>query len=207
MNPSVPSIFPYFVLVRSLQSVASSTDSTTLEMLPSSPIFRWSLTRRLLTVFCLRKRFVEAFDGRSAARLSFLPPQSSFDHLLHFLMEHRHFRASLTQTALAAFNCFFAQSIKNIELAAFYYHGIFPGMIDRLILSNHLQQALIRSRVVALVGPRQCGKTTLAQTIVTPDSPNYFDLEDPISLARLDEPMTALRDLRGTVVIDEVQHR
>ena len=36
---------------------------------------------------------------------------------------------------------------------------------------------------------------------------NYLDLEDPISLARLDEPMTALRDLRGLVVIDEVQRR
>jgi predicted AAA+ superfamily ATPase len=40
---------------------------------------------------------------------------------------------------------------------------------------------------------------------VPPDSANYFDLENPVSLARLDEPMTALQDLRGTVVIDEVQ--
>ncbi len=36
---------------------------------------------------------------------------------------------------------------------------------------------------------------------------NYFDLEDPASLARLDEPMTALRPLEGLVVIDEVQRR
>ena len=39
------------------------------------------------------------------------------------------------------------------------------------------------------------------------DSPNYFDLEDPVSLARLDQQLVALRDLTGIVVIDEVQHR
>jgi hypothetical protein len=61
--------------------------------------------------------------------------------------------------------------------------------------------------VVALVGPRQSGKTTLAQQLVASDSPNYFDLEDPVNLARLEEPMTALGALRGMVVIDEVQRR
>ena len=68
-------------------------------------------------------------------------------------------------------------------------------------------QALRRSPVAAIVGPRQCGKTTLARQLVAPDSPNYFDLEDPVSLARLDQRLTALRDLAGIVVIDEVQHR
>jgi uncharacterized protein len=61
--------------------------------------------------------------------------------------------------------------------------------------------------VVVLVGPRQCGKTTLARQLVSEDSPNYFDLEDPASLARLDEPLTALAPLQGLVVIDEVQRR
>jgi predicted AAA+ superfamily ATPase len=61
--------------------------------------------------------------------------------------------------------------------------------------------------VVALIGPRQCGKTTLARQFVPPASVNYFDLEDPVSLARLDEPMTALQDLRGLVVVDEIQRR
>ena len=70
-----------------------------------------------------------------------------------------------------------------------------------------VEQALRRSPVVAVVGPRQCGKTTLARQLVPPDSPNYFDLEDPVSLARLDQRVTALRDLAGLVVIDEVQHR
>ncbi|MFH1843897.1 MAG: AAA family ATPase, partial [bacterium] len=58
-----------------------------------------------------------------------------------------------------------------------------------------------------LTGPRQSGKTTLARELLPEDSVNYFDLEDPASLARLDEPMTALRPLKGLVVIDEVQRR
>ena len=70
-----------------------------------------------------------------------------------------------------------------------------------------VEQALRRSPVVAVVGPRQCGKTTLARQLVSVDSPNYFDLEDPVSLARLDQRLTALQDLAGVVVIDEVQHR
>lgn len=80
-------------------------------------------------------------------------------------------------------------------------------MIDRPELLSQVRSALKRSRVVALIGPRQCGKTTVARQIVAHDSSRYFDLEDPTSLARLDEPMTALRPLRGTIVIDEVQRR
>jgi len=80
-------------------------------------------------------------------------------------------------------------------------------VIDRPQALARIRTALRRSRVVALVGPRQSGKTTLARQILASDSPNYFDLEDPVSLARLEEPMTALGRLRGTVVIDEVQRR
>jgi len=70
-----------------------------------------------------------------------------------------------------------------------------------------IERALARSRVVALIGPRQCGKTTLAHQFVPSDSLNYFDLEDPVSLAQLDQPMTALQGLTGLVVIDEIQRR
>jgi len=80
-------------------------------------------------------------------------------------------------------------------------------MIERPALQYAVRQALARSRVVALIGPRQCGKTTLARRFVSPDSVNYFDLEDPVSLARLDQPMTALSGLRELVVIDEIQRR
>ncbi len=84
---------------------------------------------------------------------------------------------------------------------------LFRPMIRRQKLTDAIARALRRSRVVALVGPRQSGKTTLARAFVPADSPNYFDLEDPVSLARLGEPHTALGALRGIVVIDEIQRR
>ena len=80
-------------------------------------------------------------------------------------------------------------------------------MINRKIDMELVRAALRRSRVVALVGPRQCGKTTLARQFVSARSLNYFDLEEPASLARLGEPDTTLRPLRGLVVIDEIQRR
>ncbi|HBH01566.1 MAG: hypothetical protein A2W08_03015 [Candidatus Rokubacteria bacterium RBG_16_73_20] len=80
-------------------------------------------------------------------------------------------------------------------------------MVERPRWLAKIRAALKRSRVTALIGPRQSGKTTLARQIVAPHSPAYFDLEDPRSLARLAEPMTALARLRGVVVIDEIQRR
>lgn len=85
-----------------------------------------------------------------------------------------------------------------------WYYG---SMITRTALQETIQSTLDRSRVVALIGPRQCGKTTMARLFVPSTSINYFDLEDPLSLARLDQPMTALQDLSGLVVIDEIQRR
>ncbi|MBK7473109.1 MAG: AAA family ATPase [Betaproteobacteria bacterium] len=55
--------------------------------------------------------------------------------------------------------------------------------------------------------PRQSGKTTLARAFVRADAVNYFDLEDPASLARLAQPMVALAPLKGIVVVDEIQRR
>ena len=78
-------------------------------------------------------------------------------------------------------------------------------MLERPALQASLHTALVRSRVVALIGPRQSGKTTLARTLVEPESANYFDLEDPASVVRMEQPMTALQGLSGLVVIDEVQ--
>ena len=80
-------------------------------------------------------------------------------------------------------------------------------MIERRRWLTEVRASLKRSGVTAVVGPRQAGKTTLARQIVSLDSPAYFDLEDPRSLARLAEPMTALAPLRGVVVIDEIQRR
>jgi hypothetical protein len=63
--------------------------------------------------------------------------------------------------------------------------------------------------VVGLLGARQVGKTTLARDFAARrDGPaTFFDLEDPVDVARLTEPMLALRQLAGLVVIDEVQRR
>jgi predicted AAA+ superfamily ATPase len=80
-------------------------------------------------------------------------------------------------------------------------------MISRSQLLGSIRAALKRSRVVALIGPRQAGKTTAARQIMSSESPRYFDLEDPTSLARLAEPMTALASLRGVIAIDEIQRR
>lgn len=80
-------------------------------------------------------------------------------------------------------------------------------MINRKADLEAIAKALKRSRIVALLGPRQCGKTTLARQFLSPDSLNYFDLEKPRSLARLDNPELALEKLKGLVVIDEVQRK
>lgn len=64
------------------------------------------------------------------------------------------------------------------------------------------------SPVLCLLGPRQSGKTTLARDYLSEldDQPkaNYFDLEDPVHVARLEQPMLALQGLEGLVVIDEI---
>ncbi len=80
-------------------------------------------------------------------------------------------------------------------------------MIKRKKYIRLIKRALERSRAVALLGPRQCGKTTLAQELVDIHSPNYFDLEDQSSLIALANPKSVLEPLKGLVVIDEVQQR
>lgn len=80
-------------------------------------------------------------------------------------------------------------------------------MIRRQEAREALDAAISRSPVTVLVGPRQCGKTTLARELIPADSPNVFDLEDPADLARLEQPKTALEGLEGLVVLDEIQRR
>jgi uncharacterized protein len=79
-------------------------------------------------------------------------------------------------------------------------------MINRLSLEKSLEKALLRSRAVVLVGPRQVGKTTLAKRWLDPNHPNYFDLETIEDKARLANPEIAFGNLKGLVVIDEVQN-
>lgn len=77
--------------------------------------------------------------------------------------------------------------------------------MKRLFYAEQIKTALKRAKIAVITGPRQCGKTTIARRFVSEKSINYFDLEDPVSLQRLKEPMTELSRLKGVVVIDEVQ--
>src|SRR5216683_7197099 len=80
-------------------------------------------------------------------------------------------------------------------------------MIARPALLKSVRDGLKANPVVALLGPRQCGKTTLARGLAGSVATTYLDLENPADLARLAEPMLALERLRELVVIDEVQRR
>lgn len=77
--------------------------------------------------------------------------------------------------------------------------------------SEHLKavQRLLRDNpVVALIGARQVGKTTLAKQVAQRRSrTHFFDLESSADRARLSDPLLALSSLTGLVVLDEVQRR
>lgn len=69
-----------------------------------------------------------------------------------------------------------------------------------------MERALRRAPIVALLGPRQCGKSTLAASVVSGRPHVFFDLEDPVGLARLEPaPKQALEAAGPLVVLDEVQ--
>jgi len=70
---------------------------------------------------------------------------------------------------------------------------------------NMLHQLLEQFPVVAMIGPRQAGKTTLARQLADAEPSHFFDLEDSRDAARLASPMLALESLTGLVVLDEIQ--
>lgn len=78
-------------------------------------------------------------------------------------------------------------------------------MITRDGYLEEVRTGLGRGPVVALIGPRQCGKTTLARQLMAAGEAGYFDLEDPATSLSLDNPMSILSALTGLVVIDEAQ--
>jgi predicted AAA+ superfamily ATPase len=80
-------------------------------------------------------------------------------------------------------------------------------MYAREHYAQRVRRALARNPIVALIGPRQCGKTTLARQFLSESDASYFDLEDPSVSETLADPMTALMPLRGLIVIDEAQRR
>lgn len=78
-------------------------------------------------------------------------------------------------------------------------------MVPRPRLFRAVQTALANNPVCALLGPRQCGKTTLARELAKSGRSHYFDLETAVGRARLRNPELTLAPLKDLVVIDEIQ--
>lgn len=78
-------------------------------------------------------------------------------------------------------------------------------MIDRPEYLRRLREGIRRSPVTALLGPRQCGKTTLARMLAGTVAATRFDLESQPDLRRLQNPEIGLGTLEGLVILDEIQ--
>jgi predicted AAA+ superfamily ATPase len=78
-------------------------------------------------------------------------------------------------------------------------------MIDRPSYLDRISNAILRSPITALLGPRQCGKTTLAHMFGKGRKATYFDLESQPDLQRLENPEMVLGSQRGIVILDEIQ--
>jgi len=78
-------------------------------------------------------------------------------------------------------------------------------MIDRPFYLKQLSNALKRSPVTALLGPRQCGKTTLARMFAENRATIYYDLQSQPDLRRLQNPESMLSSQKGVVILDEIQ--
>ena len=74
---------------------------------------------------------------------------------------------------------------------------------------DSLKTLLKNNPIVAILGPRQCGKTTLSHQFsrIWPSGITVFDLENPRDAERLQDPLLALEDTKGLVIIDEIQRR
>ena len=82
-------------------------------------------------------------------------------------------------------------------------------MIHRTRHQNTVRRLLRENPVVAILGARQVGKTTLSAQVASAQRgrTERFDLEDPFDVSRLGDPRLVLGPLRGLVVLDEIQRR
>ena len=79
------------------------------------------------------------------------------------------------------------------------------SMIERRKFLEQIEQRLGWAQVVALLGARQVGKTTLARQFIAGRDAHYFDLESPATQELMREPATRLEPLTGLVVLDEAR--
>ncbi len=90
-----------------------------------------------------------------------------------------------------------------------YLERIFKDLMERPQFLELIRRYFRNHSVVAIVGPRQCGKTTLARMYCKEQlgftKENYFDLEKSQDIERLENPMLALKPLKQLIVIDEIQ--
>jgi hypothetical protein len=80
-------------------------------------------------------------------------------------------------------------------------------LVPRPTVIDQIARVLAVHPIAALLGPRQCGKTTVARMIGERQPSAYFDLENPVDVRRLSAPLTVLEALSGLVIIDEVQRQ
>jgi len=82
-------------------------------------------------------------------------------------------------------------------------------MMERAVYIEQIEKAFLSHPIVAILGPRQCGKTTLAHLYIEHErlngSVHFFDLENSVDLMTLENPKTALESLDGLIVLDEIQ--
>jgi len=79
--------------------------------------------------------------------------------------------------------------------------------IPRKTVQTAVLQSLKRYAVTVLLGPRQCGKTTLARQIPFRGPVTMFDLEDPETSLKPESASLILRNLTGLIIIDECQRQ
>ena len=78
-------------------------------------------------------------------------------------------------------------------------------MISRARLEAEVRQSLAEAPVTTLLGPRQCGKTTLARQLGSQVGASFFDMQDPEVVAAFQNPKLVLSPLEGLVILDEAQ--
>ena len=77
-------------------------------------------------------------------------------------------------------------------------------MLNRKVDFKEIKKSISDFRVTAILGPRQSGKTTIAKQFSVDE---YFDLENPRDLARLQNPQLTLEKCKGLIAIDEIQRK